>query len=899
MDIPSSVRWLRDCSFYDCGHLTSVTLHDGLYGIMRNVFQYSSITSLSIPRTVRFIDGYSLGYIEQLESVDVSPYNQYFYSIDGVLFVRNYEINNASFGQALIYYPLNKTNTEYTIPQGTEWVGLGAFNNADRLRKVIFPSTVMGAESAGYYGVFWNCDNLERLDFQNKADNWNGSSNNCFVENCPKLSAVYFYQDAPTLTNYTDIFKGVSPSFCIYYDANTSGWSTPTWHGYPARPFNTPTPPTPTGKKAIIVIPGICGSELGTDAIKYWLPTTWEDLTLQNLHFSDNGVPLNNSIDTWKFGYGVLGTYTYLVTRLQDECAGYDVQYFPYDWRYGNTATAGKLQTFINDNQYDSVVLVAHSMGGLVVSEYIKDAANKAKVEKVITLGTPFLGSAKALNAIENGEFLDPFTWTTIDNRLIKPMAKNLPSIYELLPVEASFEPFINLLMRVDYTYDSLPSATAVAYVPPLTREIESFQRSSLFLNNSRAGTINMARFNDAQRFHAGLNQSGTHEILSLGNKFYCIYGYGQETITKVKYSYASTFTHSMFEAYQLNNGWPSGTVWNADDLEVTDGDGTVTKRSATINNTVEQAYPVKAEHSALPKNADAIDLVVSIINNTAPSASAATVSQRGAKLMIACPVDVQIFNNSTLVGEIVNGVVTQQDPAQVGLHVLGANYDRKLAFLNTTNTYDVVLQGTGVGTMDFSMVLLAADGVTETRSIQFNGVPITASTRITTTSNPSGMVLNIDHNGDGTADETMRPTIDMDLLRQFNIIVAPSTHGSVQLSSPTAKYGDIVTATAVADNGYRLAPGSLQFAGLDALGNVTTAFYTLNIGQFPMLYSDVIIKGDFIPVSTGSGGTGDYIVPRTGDNTPLLLLLSFCVLSGLALAVCLKKGKKKTRGNG
>lgn len=51
--------------------------------------------------------------------------------------------------------------------------------------------------------------------------------------------------------------------------------------------------------------------------------------------------------------------------------ARYDVEFFSYDWRLSNAHSASQLNTFINEAGYDKVVLVAHSMGGLVASGYM------------------------------------------------------------------------------------------------------------------------------------------------------------------------------------------------------------------------------------------------------------------------------------------------------------------------------------------------------------------------------------------------------------------------------------------------------------------------------------------------------------------------------------------------
>ena len=85
---------------------------------------------------------------------------------------------------------------------------------------------------------------------------------------------------------------------------------------------------------------------------------------------------------------------------------------FGYDWRWDNSVSAAMLQNFVynlcNDNAIDKITLVGHSMGGLVSRTWLevlgpatKDP-NIAKVDKLITLGTPHLGAPLALAPISH-----------------------------------------------------------------------------------------------------------------------------------------------------------------------------------------------------------------------------------------------------------------------------------------------------------------------------------------------------------------------------------------------------------------------------------------------------------------------------------------------------------------
>ena len=71
------------------------------------------------------------------------------------------------------------------------------------------------------------------------------------------------------------------------------------------------------------------------------------------------------------------------------------------------------MNNLIDKNNYEEVILVCHSMGGIVGALYMAKCKldNKdSRVDKFITLGTPYLGSPKALYTLETGNFLDDLT---------------------------------------------------------------------------------------------------------------------------------------------------------------------------------------------------------------------------------------------------------------------------------------------------------------------------------------------------------------------------------------------------------------------------------------------------------------------------------------------------------
>jgi len=110
---------------------------------------------------------------------------------------------------------------------------------------------------------------------------------------------------------------------------------------------------------------------------------------------------------------------------------------FPYDWRRDNSAAAWKLKTLIDrqlpkwrecSNEKDAkVILIAHSMGGLVSRYYLEVLEGWRNCKALITFGTPYRGSVNALDYLANGYkklFLD-----------LTDAMRTFTSVYQLLPI--------------------------------------------------------------------------------------------------------------------------------------------------------------------------------------------------------------------------------------------------------------------------------------------------------------------------------------------------------------------------------------------------------------------------------------------------------------------------------
>ena len=222
-------------------------------------------------------------------------------------------------------------------------------------------------------------------------------------------------------------------------------------------------------KDMIIILPGILGSVLQKDGKDLWAVSgkaVWQILTqsgdfLQHLKLTQDdsiAASLGDGVRATRLiqdvhlipGLVKIDGYTKTANLITDnfEVVSGDIYtdpddkpanfyHFPYDWRRDNRVHAHLLKKLIDKRLKcwreasgapdAKVILMAHSMGGLVARYYLEVLEGWQDSRALFTFGTPYRGSLKAVNFLANGYkklFLD-----------LTDVMRSLTSVYQLLPI--------------------------------------------------------------------------------------------------------------------------------------------------------------------------------------------------------------------------------------------------------------------------------------------------------------------------------------------------------------------------------------------------------------------------------------------------------------------------------
>jgi pimeloyl-ACP methyl ester carboxylesterase len=239
----------------------------------------------------------------------------------------------------------------------------------------------------------------------------------------------------------------------------------------------------------VVLLPGILGSVLGRDGSDVWAISPQAVLTaimtggnsIQGLGFrrtSDgHGIAPDGLTATrlfrdthiiphfWKIdGYGKIDE----VLRKHINLTPENYFDFPYDWRLDNRLAAGQLQTAVATwleqrrsklGKDVKLILIAHSMGGLVARYFIEKLEGWKDTRMLITFGTPYYGAVQALGFLVNGY---PVNLGPVEIFDFSTQIRSFPSVYQLLPTYKAVRMADgNDLVKIRDVVDRIPNSEA------------------------------------------------------------------------------------------------------------------------------------------------------------------------------------------------------------------------------------------------------------------------------------------------------------------------------------------------------------------------------------------------------------------------------------------------------
>nr|WP_311445467.1 VWA domain-containing protein [Ezakiella coagulans] len=365
-------------------------------------------------------------------------------------------------------------------------------------------------------------------------------------------------------------------------------------------------------KKPIIFIPGIAGSELfkideslvspeekaigmiygdkERSANRIWVPIGYDATKANddlNLYSNENLYGLQQGdlrkVNVFERHAGPVAMYSSLLGTIMKNFPDRPVYLFSYDWRKSNIDSAEKLAAFIDsitDGGKVKVDLIAHSMGGIVSSHYLRE--HDDRVDKYLSFGSPYEGAPSAFNTLSSKSLVGGFLDVVIEKLVgIKPdVASSFTSMVELLPTQRMLEKYpyqfvstgdLNSFQRIlnsNSSYDKILQAAADAKVSGLA-DLATVDMAMSNVSNDRYNQF----IEDSKLYRVNGERNGDVLLMHRPNSMFFV-GNNHPTVV------SGYFPGNQDILYKVNG------------ISTLEGDGMVPLYSATMGMTFEEMSP-------------------------------------------------------------------------------------------------------------------------------------------------------------------------------------------------------------------------------------------------------------------------------------------------------------------
>ncbi|OGI95579.1 hypothetical protein A2917_03440 [Candidatus Nomurabacteria bacterium RIFCSPLOWO2_01_FULL_42_17] len=258
--------------------------------------------------------------------------------------------------------------------------------------------------------------------------------------------------------------------------------------------------------------------------------------------------------------------------NLKDEGEIVDYAFVPYDWRlslndivtngkalsenrlsyvtsqdFSESFILQKLEELQASSRTGKVTIIAHSNGGLVTKALIqklKDTNNPLyeKIDKIIFVAVPQVGTPDAMAALLHGSDLGPFGLIMSASRH-RQLAENMSTVYHLLPSAAYFT-----TVDPGFAIDKLVSFEDQTFFTPQTSQYGVFVSNATELKNYILGTDGRAKPSSGEIVLPNIGNAdlyaeaeSVHAILDSWmpfseTKVIQVAGWGEETLAGLDY---------------------------------------------------------------------------------------------------------------------------------------------------------------------------------------------------------------------------------------------------------------------------------------------------------------------------------------------------------------------------
>ena len=141
--------------------IESVVIGNGVKAVEKEAFrECNKLISAEISSSVNSLGSYAFMSCDMLSDIEVSKDNQLFKSVNGSLYSKD--------GSVLIQYSLGKSEEHFTIPEGVTTIGVAAFADSVKLKKVTLSKEISSICAL----AFADCKNLTVLEYPKTKADW-------------------------------------------------------------------------------------------------------------------------------------------------------------------------------------------------------------------------------------------------------------------------------------------------------------------------------------------------------------------------------------------------------------------------------------------------------------------------------------------------------------------------------------------------------------------------------------------------------------------------------------------------------------------------------------------------------------------------------------------------------